>query len=446
MLSDKKMGLNKFFKIITAFIVILTFALNVSVNGQNKDTTAVGTTNAVQQNSELPAATSAAAPDTAAQGPASAPLIDTSVPAAAQTEAATPAVDMAPVYKMAGYYTLLFLLACIFIAIIGKVLKLYELSRGLQGKEAQINWNRVQSILFAVILILSMYGTYWTYTTYSSTVSTEAATVHGEQLDFMMWITIIITTIVFVLTHIALFGFSFKYGGSSTRKAYFYPHNNALERLWTIVPAIVLTILVLLGFFTWRSITNISESDQKSALKIEVVGEQFKWNIRYSGDDNQLGPRNFKLTSANNNLGIDFKDTKSWDDKLGGEIVLPVNRPVRVQIGAKDVLHSFYIPHFRVQINAVPGMPTYFQFTPRFTTAQMREKLNKPNFDYVLLCAKICGAGHYNMQAKVSVVSQQEYDIWLSNQQLYYNDDVKRELQQAELKKAAESKTMALNN
>lgn len=439
MLSDKKMGLNKFFKIIAAFIVILTFALNLSVNGQNIDTATAATTEAAA------GTTSPAALDTAAQV-STAPLIDTSVPAAAVTEEAAPKVDMAPVYKTAAYWVLLFLLGCIFIAIIGKVLKLYELSRDIQGKEAQINWNKIQSVLFAITLIVSMYGTYWTYNEYSSTVSTEAATVHGEELDFMMWITVIITTIVFILTHIALFGFSYKYGGSSARKAYFYPHNNALERLWTIVPAVVLTTLVILGFFTWRNITNVPESEQARALKIEVVGEQFKWNIRYGGDDNQLGQRSFKLTSATNGLGIDFTDVKSWDDKLGGEIVLPVNRPVRVQIGAKDVLHSFYIPSFRVQLNAVPGMPTYFQFTPRFTTAQMREKLNKPNFDYTLLCAKICGAGHYNMQAKVSVVTEKEYEIWLANQQLFYNDDMKRELQQAEMKKASESKTMALNN
>lgn len=446
MLSDKKMGLNKFFKIISAFIVIFTVALNLSVNGQNVDTAAAGNADAVQQNTALPAgsATSPDALDTAAQAATSTTLIDTSVPAV-PTQEVEEEIDMAPVYKSAAYYTLLFLLGCIFIAIIGKVLKLYELSRGMQGKEAQLNWNRIQAILFAITLVISLYGTYWTYDEYSATVTTEAATVHGAELDFMMWVTIIITTIVFVLTHIALFGFSYKYGASSTRKAYFYPHNNALERLWTIVPAVVLTILVILGFFTWRSITNIPESEQHKALQIEVVGEQFKWNIRYAGADNQLGQRNFKLTSATNGLGIDFTDTKSWDDKLSGEIVLPVNRSVRVQIGAKDVLHSFYIPHFRVQLNAVPGMPTYFQFTPRFTTAEMREKLNKPTFDYVLLCAKICGAGHYNMQTKVTVVSEKEYEEWLATQQLYYNDDVKREMQQAEAK-AAESKTMALNN
>jgi cytochrome c oxidase subunit 2 len=146
-----------------------------------------------------------------------------------------------------------------------------------------------------------------------------------------------------------------------------------------------------------------------------------------------------------NGLGIDFKDQKSWDDKLVSEIVIPVGKPARFTIGSKDVLHSFYLPDFRVQMNAVPGMPTYFQFTPRLTTAEMREKRNDPKYDYVLLCAKICGAGHYNMQAKVTVVSEAEYATWLAKQAFYYNDDVKKELQMVENKSAEENNKIALN-
>jgi cytochrome c oxidase subunit 2 len=256
---------------------------------------------------------------------------------------------------------------------------------------------------------------------------------------------LILTTIVFILTHIALFGFSFKYRGSENRKAYFYPHNNSLERIWTIVPAIVLTVLVLLGFFTWRNITNVSPEDQKLAINIEVVGEQFKWTLRYAGSDNQIGRRNYKLTTPTNGLGIDFKDQKSWDDKLVSEIVIPVGKPARFTIGSKDVLHSFYLPDFRVQMNAVPGMPTYFQFTPRLTTVEMREKRNNPKYDYVLLCAKICGAGHYNMQAKVTVVTEAEYATWIAKQSLYYNDDVKKELQLVNKKSVDQNNKIALN-
>jgi cytochrome c oxidase subunit 2 len=202
---------------------------------------------------------------------------------------------------------------------------------------------------------------------------------------------------------------------------------------------------VLFGFFTWRGITNPSEADQKRAVLIEVRGEQYKWNIRYSGTDNQVGTSNYKLITPTNGLGIDFKDRKSWDDKLAGEIVIPVNRPVRVTIGSKDVLHSFYMPDFRVQMNAVPGMATFFQFTPRLTTEQMREKQNDPKYDFVLLCAKVCGAGHYNMQSKVTVVSEAEYVTWLAKQPLMYNDDVKKELQMADAKSNAIKNKVALN-
>lgn len=348
-------------------------------------------------------------------------------------------------YRSAGFYFLLFVLACVFIGIIGKVLRVYELTSEIQGRAGKINWNTVQSWIFVLILALSLYGTYWTYSTWSW-VDNTAGSVHGERWDFMFSITMIITTIVMIITHVLLFGFAYKYKGSEKRRAYFYPHNNALERVWTIVPAIALTILVLLGFFTWRSITNVPESEQKKALSVEVVGEQFKWTIRYAGADNELGSRNYKLTTSTNTLGIDFNDRKSWDDKLAGQIMLPVNRPVRFTLGSKDIIHSFYIPTMRVQMNTVPGMPTYFQFTPRYTTEEMREKNGNPEFDYILLCNKICGSGHYNMQAKVVVVSEKEYEEWLAEQQLFYNDDVKKEMQMAEEKKASAEGKLVLNN
>ena len=339
----------------------------------------------------------------------------------------------------------MFFLLCVFIAIIGKILQVYELSREMQGIKSKFDGRRIQGVLFGIILIIGLYGVYWSYSVQGPMSMHESASEHGLDIDFMFNITLVLTTIVFILTHIALFGFSFKYRGSENKKAYFYPHNNSLERIWTIVPAIALTILVLLGFFTWRNITHVSPEDQKKAINIEVTGEQFKWSLRYSGTDNEVGKRNYKLTSPTNNLGIDFKDQKSWDDKLVSEIVIPVNKPIRVIINSKDVLHSFYLPDFRVQMNAVPGMATSFQFTPRLTTVQMREKRNNPEYNYVLLCAKICGAGHYNMQAKLTVVSEAEYATWLAKQPLYYNDDVKKELQLVEQKTAEGNNKIALN-
>ena len=430
------MGLIKKYKIkeLAAFVVICILSgSSLSLLAQSADT-ATATT----------ADTTASA--VSAVSASSAPLISTAVDTAMNAATTVAAdVDHSATYKSAWFYVLLFLLVCVFVGIIGKILKVYEISREMQGKHAAFDWRKVQGILFAVVLVAGLYGVYWSYKVQGGMSMNEAATVHGEDIDFMFWVTTIITTIVFVLTHIFLFGFSFKYRGSVERKAYFYPHNNAVERIWTIVPAVVLTILVLLGFFTWRNITNPSEADQKKAVLIEVRGEQFKWNIRYAGNDNQVGTSNYKLITPTNGLGIDFKDRKSWDDQLAGEIVIPVNRATRVMIGSKDVLHSFYIPDFRVQMNAVPGMPTFFQFTPKFTTAQMREKNNDPKFDFVLLCAKICGSGHYNMQSKVTVVSEAEYAAWVAKLPLMYNDDVKKELQMAADKSSEVNNKVALN-
>lgn len=355
-------------------------------------------------------------------------------------------VDNSALYKKVYYYLLLFVLFCIFLGIIGKVLKVYELTREVQGKKGGINWNAFQSVLLLVFLIAGLYGTYWTYEHWGNVVNGDAASEHGDRLDMMMHVTIAITTFVYVVTQVLLFGFSFKYKGSNTRKAYYYPHNNALERLWTIIPALVLTALVVFGFFTWRSITDPPQDEVNGALNIEVTGEQFKWNVRYSGADNKLGLRNYKLTTATNSLGIDFKDQKSWDDRLGPELVLPKGRPVRVTINSKDILHSFYLPDFRVQMNAVPGMPTYFQFTPKYTTDEMREKINNPAFNYTLLCAKICGAGHYNMQYRVKVVSEKEFQEWIAKQPLFFNDDMKKELKMVQSSEAGESGKLALNN
>jgi cytochrome c oxidase subunit 2 len=440
------MSFRKVFSLPTLFSMVLFVALlgNQFAQAQNQDTTAVS----------ISAATDTAS--AAAASPAIPTLISTDVDTTKMSwnlgdgqgnkvEIGKVETDYSAAYKSFAYYSLLFFLFCVFIGIIGKALRAYELTRAIQGKTEGINWNRIQGVLFAFALLVGLYGAYWSYTNQGSMINHTSGSVHGEQIDFMFNVTLVITTVVFVITHILLFGFAYKYIGSNKRKAYYYPHNNALERLWTVVPAIVLTVLVLLGFFTWRGITNISEADQKKALNIEVTGEQFKWTVRYAGADNQTGLRNYKLTTPTNNLGIDFRDQKSWDDKIAGDIVLPVNRSVRFTINSKDILHSFYIPEFRVQMNAVPGMPTYFQFTPKYTTEEMREKTNNPTYDYVLLCAKICGSGHYNMQVKVKVVSEQEYQEWLVQQPLFYNDDVKKEMQMASQKAAAETNKMAFN-
>lgn len=341
-------------------------------------------------------------------------------------EAAAKPIDMVPIYKSTLFYVLLFLLLCLFIAIVGKALRVYELTRETQGKPEGINWDTVNGVLFALFLVVGLYGVYWEYTVHGEMILPEAASEHGKRIDEMFNLTLIITTIVFILTHIVLFAFAYFYKSSGNRKAYYYPHNNSLERIWTVVPALVLTVLVLMGFLTWRSIFYKIEDPNNKPLSIEVTSSQFQWDIRYPGADGVVGLKNYKKITAINSLGIDFSKKESLDDQMAEEIVLPVNKPVRFILTSKDVLHSFYMPHFRVQLNTVPGMTSYFEFTPTITTDEMKAKTNDPSFSYLLLCAKICGSNHYNMQKPVRVVSQAEYDAWVAKQTPYLTDDLRK--------------------
>ena len=352
--------------------------------------------------------------------------------------------------KMVGYYLLLFLLVCVFVGVIGKILQVYELTKKIQGKKEGIAWDNVNGVLFAIALVVGLYGAYWSYTVQGAQILPDAASVHGEKIDSMFNITLIITTIVFVITHILLFLFAYKYKHSTKKRAYYLAHNNTLEKYWTVIPAIVLTILVLMGFFTWRGITNVSKDDMKAAIQVDVTAHQFAWDVRYGGKDNTNGKKNYKLIGSLNglnNLGLDLADAKNYDDLKVAEIVLPVGKSVRFTLGSQDVLHSFYMPHFRVQMNCVPGMATYFQFTPKITTAEMREKTNDPKFSYQLYCAKICGGSHYNMKFAVRVVSAKEYESWLKEQKPIVTDKMKQEYQLAMKENIkSENNKIALNN
>lgn len=346
---------------------------------------------------------------------------------AAAAAATEKPVDMGPVYKSVIFYAMLFLLLCLFIAIVGKALKVYELTREVQDKPEGINWDKVNAVLCALFLIVGLYGVYWEYTVHGNMILPEAASEHGKKIDSMFNITLILTTIVFILTHIFLFAFAYFYRYSKKRKAYYYPHNNTLERIWTIIPALVLTILVLMGFFTWRSIFYKVEDPNNKPLSVEITSEQFAWRIRYPGADGVVGLKNYKLITSYNALGIDFTKKETLDDQLAEELVIPVNKPVRLALTSKDVIHSFYAPHFRVQLNTVPGMTSFFEFTPTITTSEMKAKTNDPSFKYLFLCNKICGDGHYKMQKEIRVVSQEEYDAWVSALPTYLTDDLRKE-------------------
>lgn len=361
------------------------------------------------------------------------------------TAAEEEVADYSQAYKDIFYYSMLFLLICIVVAIIGKIQHIYSLTRKINGKYNPLGNNNLQAVLLLVFLAFFLWGTYYSYAVWGSWSWRDAVTEHGKDIDRMFIITLVITTFVMILVHILLLTFSYIYRMRLNRKAYFYPHNDAIERIWTIVPAIVLTVLVLFGFFTWRKITNVPEELQKSALQVEVMGEQFLWRVRYPGADGEIGKRNYKLTTPTNPYGIDFNDQSAWDDINAADIVLPVNRSVRFHIISKDIIHSFYMPDFRVQINAVPGMTNYFQFTPTVTTREMRDKMNDQSYDYVMLCAKICGDAHYNMQKKVVVVTEEEYREWLAQQPKFFTDDLQQEFAQQNDREEEVLTTASLN-
>jgi cytochrome c oxidase subunit 2 len=305
------------------------------------------------------------------------------------------------------------------------------------------------AVICLVFLLAGLYGAYWSFTVQGSMTLPEAASVHGVKIDEMFTITTVLTMIVFFITQILLFGFLFQYRHSEKRRAHFLPHNNTIEKVWTIAPAIVLTILVVFGFFTWQKIMDNSDAKGETAsINVDITGHQFAWEIRYPGKDGKLGPKNFTFVSAANKLGVDFKKKSSFDDLSADTMYLPVNRSVRLNIQAQDVIHSVYMPHFRVQLNAVPGLPTFFKFTPTITTADMRRKTDDPKFEYLVYCNKICGGGHYNMQKVVRVVSEAEYQSWLSRQKPYLTDQLRKELHFAAAgqQNTGSQNRLALNN
>lgn len=342
------------------------------------------------------------------------------------------------------FYFLLFVAGVLIFVVINKTTRVLELTYELSGKPTTIKWNKINGLLFFIFLFGFLGLTLWEMKNHGAKILPESASEHGVVIDRLFNTTLIITGTVFVITHILLFFFVYKYRGTGKRKALFYPHNDKLEVYWTIIPAIVLAVLVIFGWKTW---TNITKPAPQEAMAIDVTAKQFAWIVRYPGNDGILGSKAFKLVNDVNETGIDFNDKNAKDDLMVREIYLPVNRPVKFNFAAKDVIHSAYMPHFRAQMNCVPGMPTTFWFTPRLTTEEMRQKTGDAKFDYVLLCAKICGSAHFNMQVKIVVVNDKQYADWLATQKPYYTEDVAKQIQEAELEKAKNAKqTLAMNN
>lgn len=335
-------------------------------------------------------------------------------------------------------------LGLVFIAI-WQMTKIFELSQ-FKSERAQIaddTDNKNNAYLLFAFMVFTYLITIFSFWKYTKILLPEAASAHGADYDYLMLVSFAIIFVVQFITQFLLHYFGYKYRGRKGNKALFYADNDRLEFIWTIIPVIVLAGLILWGLYSWTAIMDINDEDDP--LVVELYAQQFNWTARYAGSDNVLGGANVRLIDIDkaNVLGLDEADPNALDDVIVKELHLPVGRKVNFKMRSQDVLHSAYMPHFRAQMNCVPGMTTEFSFTPITTTVDMRknpdviDKVNRTNiiraeraangaensdpweFDYILLCNKICGKSHYNMQMKIIVETEEEYEAWIKSQQTF---------------------------
>jgi len=392
--------------------------------------------------------------------------------------------------------TRIFVVLIVALAVIAlaQLMRIYQLSSKVRNKkeeEISDTDNRLNASLMLVSLFSFFGFVIWQIVSYGPYMLPEAASEHGADIDQLFSFNWALLFTVFFAVHTVLFVFAYKYHYRPGTKAYYYPHNNKLEFIWTIVPSVVLAGVIIFGLITWNK---IQKATGDGAITIELYSKQFDWTARYSGTDNQLGKANYLLVSGTNPLGIisdhsiaerlaemeesiDSKERKlqsilpddqadeiehsikttqrlrarvldiqtknaglksGMDDKVvKGEFHIPVGTEVEFLFRSQDVIHSAYMPHFRLQMNSIPGDVTRFVMKPTITTSEMRLKLNNPDFNYVLMCNKVCGAAHYNMQMDVIVDSPEDYKKWLDEQKPFIAETINEE--QIETKQLADN-------
>ena len=329
--------------------------------------------------------------------------------------------------------------AAIILAIVAvcRLVRIYEIAAELRGGRPQ--WevnesdNRMNARLMLLFMIVFFVFCFWVFFITKDKLLPAAASVHGAETDWLFNFNMVIITIVALITNFCLFYFAFRYyKGKKNETAMFFPESHKLELIWTVVPGVALTVIIFLGIKTWANITAPAEGE---SLNMELFAKQFDWTARYAGKDNILGRRVFKLISDTNPMGLDPEDAAGKDDiVVRNEFHIPLGKQVDFKLASRDVIHSAYMPHFRAQMNCVPGMTTSFHFVPTITTEAMRkdpqvvknmEEVNEvlaakgeapAEFNYLLLCNKICGLSHYNMQMNVIVDTPEQFNAWLSKQ------------------------------
>jgi len=299
------------------------------------------------------------------------------------------------------------------LVVVYRIHSLVDVARGNHKKKVTGS-NGVNAALLFAFLVISMIFLIWYSVTRFDIYNLPVASEHGISTDNLFWVTMAVIGIVFFITQILLFYFAYRYRYKSNSKALFFPENNRLEMIWTVVPAVVLALLIFSGLKIWNQVT---ADPPEEAEVVEVMGYQFAWRTRYPGNDGQLGKYDYRLIDATNEFGIDFRDKAAFDDFTPREIHVPKGKPVLLKIRARDVLHSVFAPHFRLKMDAVPGMPTSFWFIPNKTTAEMRTETGNPDFNYEIACAEVCGRGHFSMRMLIVVEEPEAYEIWKSEQE-----------------------------
>lgn len=304
-------------------------------------------------------------------------------------------------------------LILVIIFMIFKITNLVGLVKG--DREKADSGNGLNAFLFMAFMIVSLIGFFWYSYAHFDSYVLPVASEHGVVTDHLFWITMVICVLAFTIIFIVMFWFTYKYQYKEGRRATYFVDNHKLEILWTLIPAVVMALLIFRGMKAWNEITGPASKD---AVVIELVAAQFAWTARYPGaKDEELGKIDFRLIDPNNEFGLDLSDKNSFDDFKSLELHLPAGKEVLLKIRAKDVLHSVYLPHFRVKMDAVPGMMTTFKFVATKTTQQMRDETGNPNFNYEMACAEICGKGHFSMRFPVVVDDEETFRKWRASQE-----------------------------
>jgi cytochrome c oxidase subunit II len=244
------------------------------------------------------------------------------------------------------------------------------------------------------------------------------ASTHAGEIDQMMVLVHWLMAILFVGWGAFFIFVLFRFRKSANPQASYTGAKGKISKgLEVAVAVIEVILLVFYAIPAWAKRVKAFPTENE-AVVVRVVGEQFAWNVHYPGRDGRFGRTDINRIAADNPLGLDRSDPDAKDDITTiNQLNLPVDRPVLVHLSSKDVIHSFGLYEMRVKQDAIPGLSIPVWFVPNVTTADMRTKLAKPEFEYEITCSQLCGLGHFRMRGFVTIQSAAEYAAWFADQE-----------------------------